>query len=63
MEVGEKDKDVKEYLKVKLKEAKAPVTSSKQEALLEEKRKVEEENRINQGKSVINPTPRGGTGK
>ncbi|XP_072399856.1 serine/threonine-protein phosphatase 4 regulatory subunit 4-like isoform X2 [Diabrotica undecimpunctata] len=53
LEMMEQDKDVIATLKKKLREMRAPQLS-KQEGLLEEKRKIEEEERVQQGKSLPN---------
>ncbi|CAH1119724.1 unnamed protein product [Phaedon cochleariae] len=53
IEVMEKDKDVIDTLKAKLKEMRSSQVS-KQEALIEERRKIEEEEKIAQGKISTN---------
>uniref|UniRef100_A0A6P7GHL9 Serine/threonine-protein phosphatase 4 regulatory subunit 4-like n=1 Tax=Diabrotica virgifera virgifera TaxID=50390 RepID=A0A6P7GHL9_DIAVI len=53
LEMMEQDKDVIATLKKKLREMRAP-QFGKQEGLLEDKRKMEEEDRVQQGKSLPN---------
>lgn len=57
IEILEKDKDVIAMLKQKLKEMRSPQIN-KQEGLLEEKRKIEEEEKIMLGKSLPNTLSR-----
>lgn len=61
IEVMEKDRDVIDTLKVKLKEMRMP-QANKQEALMEEKRRIDEEEKILGGKMGL-PIPLMGIAK
>ncbi|RZC35879.1 serine/threonine-protein phosphatase 4 regulatory subunit 4-like, partial [Asbolus verrucosus] len=52
LDMMEKDKDVKDILRVKLKEIKSFGSTNKHDYLIEQRRKEEEENKIYQGKNV-----------
>ncbi|XP_063920691.1 serine/threonine-protein phosphatase 4 regulatory subunit 4-like isoform X2 [Zophobas morio] len=59
LDMMEKDKDVKDILRTKLKEIRSSGTSNKQDYLFDQKRKEEEENKILQGKLTL-AAPTGG---
>ncbi|XP_044272773.1 serine/threonine-protein phosphatase 4 regulatory subunit 4-like isoform X3 [Tribolium madens] len=59
LDMTEKDKDVKDILKTKLKEIRSIGPSNKHDYLVEQRRKEEEENKIIQGK-LVNAAPAAG---
>lgn len=57
LDMTEKDKDVKDILKTKLKEIRSVAPTNKHEYLVDQRRKEDEENKIMQGKIVASLPP------